>query len=179
MSRRALQRLRGDSGFGLIELTIAMTMLAIGISALGGLFVSSHFALRRASQSDTAAVLADKLLERFRAETWDTVGVSQALFASTSTDSAYTNDPAYSLSTAITDSSGPCAGSTPTYTSCWPSRVIPDSSQSPPEVAPDGRSYRLDTYVNWGCADGGTPDTATSPPTCSATYSQVKIVTIV
>src|SRR5262249_53722101 len=52
-------------------------------------------------------------------------------------------------------------------------------SQSPVEVAPDGRSYRLDTYVNWGCADGGAPDLSTSPPTCSEPYSQVKIVTIV
>ena len=78
-----LRRLRREDGFGLIELTIAMTMLAIGIAALGGLFVSGHFALRRASQSDTAAVLVSKLLERFRAETWDTVGVSKALFDST------------------------------------------------------------------------------------------------
>jgi Tfp pilus assembly protein PilV len=172
-----LRRLRSESGFGLIELTIAMTMLAIGIAALGGLFVSGHLALRRASQSDTAAVLASKLLERFRAETWDTVGVSKALFDTA--DSTYTSDEAYSASRAITDSSGLCSGSRPAFTSCWPSRDIPDASQSPVEVAPDGRSYRLDTYVNWGCADGGTPDMATSPPTCSERYSQVKIVTIV
>jgi Tfp pilus assembly protein PilV len=172
-----LRRLRKEDGFGLIELTIAMTMLAIGIAALGGLFVSGHFALRRASQSDTAAVLASKLLERFRAETWDTVGVSKTLFDST--DATYTGDEAYSLSTAITDASGLCSGTRPGFTSCFPSREIPDASQSPVEVAPDGRSYRLDTYVNWGCADGGAPDMSTSPPTCSQPYSQVKIVTIV
>jgi Tfp pilus assembly protein PilV len=178
---RLFRRLRSESGFGLIELTIAMTMLAIGIAGLGGLFVSGHFALRRASQSDTAAVLASKLLERFRAETWDTVGISKTLFDSA--DSTYTGDPAYSTEpptgTAIADSSGLCSGARPGFTSCWPSRAIPDASQSPVEMAPDGRSYRLDTYVNWGCADGSAPDTSTSPPTCSQPYSQVKIVTIV
>ena len=177
MLRRLVRMLRSESGFGLIELTIAMTMLAIGVAALGGLFVSGHFALRRATQSDTATVLASKLLERFRAETWDTVGVSKALLDSA--DSTYTGDAAYSASTVISDSSGLCSGSRPGFTSCWPSRVIPDASQSPVEVAPDGRSYRLDTYVNWGCADGGAPGMSTSPPTCSQPFSQVKIVTIV
>src|SRR5205809_7531073 len=124
MPRRPVSILRSESGFGLIELTIAMTMLAIGIAALGGLFISGHSALRRASQSDTAGVLAAKLLERFRAETWSTVGVSKTLYDST--DSTYQSDTAYSPATAITDSTGLCSGSSPTFTSCWPSRLIPD-----------------------------------------------------
>jgi Tfp pilus assembly protein PilV len=180
MLRRIARTLRKDEGFGLIELTIALTMLAIGISALGGLFVAGHFALRRATQSDTAAVLSDKLLERFRAETWDTVAVSKALFDQEATDTTYTGDAAYSLSTAVTDSSGLCQGLTPGYSACWPSRAIPDTSVTPHEVAPDARRYRLDTYVNWGCSDGAAPDMSTSPPTCSyGPFSQVKIVTIV
>jgi Tfp pilus assembly protein PilV len=183
MLRRIARAVRREDGFGLIELTIAMTMLAIGISALGGMFIAGHLALRRASQSDTAAVLADKLLERFRAETYDTVGLSKTLFDAT--DSTYKGDSAYSTATAITDSSGLCSGATPTYTSCYPSRAIPDTSQTPAEVAPDNRKYRLDTYVNWGCSQGNeTLDTSVSPPVCKIgtveqPYAQVKIVTIV
>jgi Tfp pilus assembly protein PilV len=183
MLRRIARTVRREDGFGLIELTIAMTMLAIGISALGGMFIAGHFALRRASQSDTASVLADKLLERFRAETWDTVGMSKTLFDAT--DATYQGDSAYSTATAITDVSGLCSGASPTYTACYPSRAIPDTSQTPAEVAPDNRKYRLDTYVNWGCSQGNeTLDTSVSPPVCKIgtveqPYAQVKIVTIV
>lgn len=186
--RRLLRRLhRDERGFGLIEMTIALTVLAIGVSSVAGLFVTGHLALRRASQSDTAAVLADKLLERFRAETWDTIALNQSLFAGMASDTTYTGDAAYSTDTAITDSTGSCTD-TPTPVACNPSRSIPDTTQTPPETAPDGHLYRLDTYVNWGCADAADVlDTSASPPVCRVgslagavdPFSQVKIVTVV
>src|SRR5581483_8232131 len=144
-------------------------------SARGGLFVTGNFALRRATKADTASVLASKLLERFRAETWSTISLSSTLVSAA--DSTYKSDQAYSSTLAVTDSSGSCSGSS-VAVACNPSRAIPDTSQTPTEVAPDGKSYRLDTYVNWGCSSGATPDTSGPNPTC-ASGGLVKSVTIV
>src|SRR5262249_57326926 len=62
MMRRLSRLLRRDDGFGLIALMISMTMLAIGISALGGLFISGHLPLPRATQGDSTSPLTAKLL---------------------------------------------------------------------------------------------------------------------
>jgi prepilin-type N-terminal cleavage/methylation domain-containing protein len=181
--RRLSPLLRRDDGFGLIELMIAMTMLAIGISALGGLFISGHLALRRATQADSASALADKLLERFRAEKWDGIALNASQFSGT--DTTYQGDSVYSSVHAVTASTGDCSAS-PVPVACNPSRLIPDTTQTPTEVAPDGRQYRIDTYVNWGCATSGdTLDMSSSPPVCKDSggnahaYTQTKIVTVV
>ena len=68
--RRIRRHLSGDDGFGLIELLIAMTMLAIGIGALLTVFVSSAVSLRRAGQKGTALTLADTQMEKYRTRTF-------------------------------------------------------------------------------------------------------------
>ena len=183
------QAVRHDEhGFGLVEMMIALVILAVGITSVTGLLVTGHLALRRATQADAGSVLADRLLERFRAETWATISSSATLFSTT--DSVYKGDSAYNAATAVLDSTGTCSGSSPSLPiACYPSRSIPDANQTPTEVAPDGGSYRIDTYVNWGCYNGTAPtDMSTTPPTCTSDgtttgtvqpYGQVKIVTIV
>ena len=86
-----LRRLRHEEGFGLIEMMIALTVLAIATTSLVSVFIAGHLTLRRASQADSATVLADKLLERFRAEQFDDIGLSSNLLGSV--DSTYANDP--------------------------------------------------------------------------------------
>ncbi len=187
-SKALLRRLRDPRGFGLIELVIAMGMLAVGIASVGGLFVSGHVVLRRATQNDAAAVIADRLLERFRAETWSNVALSSTLVAAA--DSTYAGDAALSGGRSdLTEAQGAtsataCTGSNVPI-ACNPSRAIPDTAQTPTEAAPDGRPYRIDTYVTWGCPDpsevlGGT----VASPTCTLggavqPYAAVKVVTIV
>jgi len=173
-----LRRLREQEGFGLIEMMIALTILAIATTSLVSVFIAGHLTLRRASQADSATVLADKLLERFRAEQFDDIGLSSGLLAGV--DSTYANDPndpnGSVLGTQqpgfgnITDanwhdaansnaSASSCAGISSDGPSvsvtCVPSRVIPDANRSS-EKAPDGRSYRIDTYVTWACANPAT-----------------------
>jgi len=63
MSRR---RLRAEEGFQLIELLIAMTILAIGIMAIVAGFSSGMVALRNASRASTGAAIADRQMEAFR-----------------------------------------------------------------------------------------------------------------
>lgn len=61
-----LSRLRGSSGFGLVELLIALMVLNIGIFATVAAFNSGVLSLRRASHVSAAAALADKQMEAFR-----------------------------------------------------------------------------------------------------------------
>ena len=199
-----LRRLRDQEGFGLIEMMIALTILAIATTSLVSVFIAGHLTLRRASQADSATVLADKLLERFRAEQFDDIGLSSGLLAGV--DSTYANDPndpnGSVLGTQlpgfgnITDanwhdaansnaSASSCAGISSDGPSvsvtCVPSRVIPDVNR-PSEKAPDGRSYRIDTYVTWACANPATETLSgsTGSPSCSGVaLAQVKVVTIV
>jgi prepilin-type N-terminal cleavage/methylation domain-containing protein len=210
-SRLPLPRLGDEDGFGLIEMMIALTILAIATTALTGVFVAAHYALRRASQADSATVLADKVLERFRAEHWDDIGLNATAVTGVAGDPKYPNDQALNLPAPfnedITNTNAPpppakpadstdtggvattCADATTLPVTCNPSRAIPDSSQSPPEVAPDGRSYRIDTYVTWGCpvTQGSGAETlggSLQAPTCSVggtvvPYAPVKVVTVV
>src|SRR6266568_7688098 len=138
--RGLVQRLRDPSGFGLIEMTIALMMLAIGIAALGGLFVTGHLALRRASKQDTATVLAGRMLEQFRAIKFSDIALSSSLVSSA--DGTYTSDAALGGTSDITTSGSPCSLS-PVPITCKPSRSIPDTAPGGTgETAADGQTYR-------------------------------------
>jgi prepilin-type N-terminal cleavage/methylation domain-containing protein len=80
------------------------------------------------------------------------------------TEPFYTGDAAYVASTAVT-----LANCSVTY--CFRQATVKAA----------GGDYRIDTYVNWKCPLGGTPDVVSSPPTCTdATSSRpLKLVTIV
>ena len=67
MNRARLKALRADSGIGLIELLIALTILTIGIAATTAVFASSLLDLRHSSKEGTAITLADRQLESYRA----------------------------------------------------------------------------------------------------------------
>ena len=51
----AVRRLRADSGQGLMELVIALTILAVAVSALVALLTSSIVSLNRANTSGSSA----------------------------------------------------------------------------------------------------------------------------
>ena len=58
---------RSEGGFGLIELLIAMTVMVIAIMAIVAAFSSGMVSLGRAAQASTAATVADKQMEAYRA----------------------------------------------------------------------------------------------------------------
>jgi prepilin-type N-terminal cleavage/methylation domain-containing protein len=150
-SASVLSRLRGEKGFGLIELLMAMTMLSIGILALVAAFNSGTIALRRASQTSTAAALADAQMELYRALTYGALALDAT--AVNGTDSVYRNDPVLggNIANDITTSTG-CGGLPP---QCNPSRTV---------VGADHQNYRVDSYV-----------TSTTPPN----GRPLKLVTVV
>lgn len=58
---------------GLVELLVAMTVMAIGIFALVAGFSSGFGAINRASTTSTAGTLADQQMEAFRRGAWGSV----------------------------------------------------------------------------------------------------------
>ena len=146
-----LTRLRGEKGFGLLELLMAMTMLSVGILALVAAFNSGTIALKRAGRTATAAALADAQMERYRAITYGAIRLDAN--AVNTTDSTYRNDSVLGGSVAndVTTSTD-CGGVPP---ECNPSRTL---------VGADRHNYRLDTYVTY-----------TTPPS----GRQEKLVTVV
>ena len=70
-----MERLRSEEGFGLIELLIAMTVLAVGLSALLATYSAGYVTLQRASRQGTASALADRTLEALRGKQYANVAV--------------------------------------------------------------------------------------------------------
>lgn len=152
-----MQRAREEDGFGLIELVIAMSILAVGLMALVAAFSSATISVNRASGTATAAAIADSQMESFRMMIYDQVGVDTAAATLAALDTTYKNDAAcYDTGTATncTQSGSPAvkkltppAGTTcasinvwyPTTLPCTPSRTI---------TGPDGKPYRIDTFVS-------------------------------
>jgi prepilin-type N-terminal cleavage/methylation domain-containing protein len=60
------KRLRSDDGMTLVELLIAMTVMAIGISAIVAGFSSGILAVNRARTASVAGALADRQMEMYR-----------------------------------------------------------------------------------------------------------------
>jgi type II secretory pathway pseudopilin PulG len=147
-------RLRNESGFGLIELLMAIVMLNIGILAIVAAFNSGIVSLNRASRISTGAALADAQMEQYRAITYDSIGLASSTIPATS---PYTTDTAYSASQVTVS-----CGSAPFPNECNASRSV---------VGPDRKKYRVDTYIVLS-----TP--STTPPTPTG-GRQLKIVTVV
>lgn len=124
-----IRRLRTDAGFGLIEMLAALVMINIGILAILLALNSGVLTLRRTAERSTASVIADKQVEQYRATTYASIYLDNVSLASV--DSTYTSDSSYSA----TQLSQTCS---PLVSRCTPSQTI---------TGPDGRSYRVDTYI--------------------------------
>src|SRR4029077_7793418 len=133
------------------------------LTSLVAVFSTGILTMRTASRVTTATFLADAQMETYRAMTSRDIGIDLAAGTVSALDSNYKNDAACANSstskTCATDGVGTAetgpTGTTPdTCTSldtwyssnlpCTPSRTI--SSATTP-ASPDGRSYRIDTYI--------------------------------
>src|SRR5215470_13684599 len=65
---KAVSRKKADAGGTLIELMIAMLILAVGLGALTTLFVGSVLTDNRNSKDSTATMLAQKVIEELTAQ---------------------------------------------------------------------------------------------------------------
>src|SRR5438552_6610339 len=62
---------------GLVELIVALTVLAIGIGSLLTLLTSSALSLQRSDQKGTALVLAEKQIELYRGTAFKDIRLDQ------------------------------------------------------------------------------------------------------
>jgi type II secretory pathway pseudopilin PulG len=137
-------RARDESGFGLLELLMAMVMLNVGILAIVGAFSSGNVALARANRISTGAALANKQMEVYRGLKYDNILFVTSEWNSAIADSTYTSDQIYQGNMA-----NPVAPKAlvSTVTTC-PTNV-PASACDPSytTTGADHRSYRVDTYL--------------------------------
>ena len=153
-------RLRSQDGFGLVELMISMVMLNVGILAIVAAFNSGALAIKRAGEVSTASVLGDKQMELYRALKYTEIALDSNSVTTANTDTNYQCDQANKI-----DPNGACGGAnqqTQQLTTCG--TMTPQCDPRQTVTGPDGRSYRVDTYV-----------VSQTPPTGRA----VKLVTIV
>ena len=146
-------RARDESGFGLLELLMAIVMLNVGILAIVAAFSSGNAALARASQISTAAALADKQMEIYRGADYDNIVFTTSEWNAATGDSTYTSDTVYqqnmlnptapkALVTTVTT----CPSALPTTLACDPSFTT---------TGADHRSYRVDTYLYYDAPSYG------------------------
>jgi prepilin-type N-terminal cleavage/methylation domain-containing protein len=152
-----------EEGFTLVELLIAMIVLTIGILALVAAYTSGYVALNRATRVSSAEVLTDSQMERFRALSYTSIQLNRTCGANCAEDSTYTSDVVYSSTAEVSG----CSSTT--ESTCRPTQT---------KTGPDGRTYRMDTYIKYSCLSG---TLSTSPSlTCGTGQpSPVKLVTVV
>ena len=132
-------RLRSQQGFALIEMLAAIVVINVGLLAILLALNSGMVTLRRSAESSTASAVADQQIERYRALAYPAIYLDTTSLAVT--DSTYQSDSAYSASQV----SQTCS---PLVAACSPSQTV---------TGPDGRSYRVDTYMVWATPTGGAP----------------------
>jgi Tfp pilus assembly protein PilV len=135
VSRRA----RGEQGFAMVEMLIAIVVINVGLLAILLALTSGMTTLRRSAESSTASALADQQLEKYRAVSFSSIFLNTSALAGA--DSTYTSDSAYSASQV----SQTCS---PVTAVCTPTQNV---------TGPDGHSYRVDTYIVYVTPAGGTP----------------------
>lgn len=119
----------------MIELMISLGILNVALLAIFAAFNSGALAVARASQTSSASVLADKQMELYRAVTYSNVALETTELPGAALDTAYTGDAAWDG--AATQSNKTCTGP-PLPAQCDPRQDV---------TGPDGRSYRVHTYI--------------------------------
>lgn len=137
-------RARDESGFGLLELLMAMVMLNVGILAIVAAFSSGNAALARASRVSTASALANKQMEIYRGQDYDNIVFTTSEWNSAVANSTYTGDSVYQTNMATPPAPKALVGTVTTCPTIVPSQACdPDYTTT----GPDHRSYRVDTYL--------------------------------
>jgi uncharacterized protein (TIGR02598 family) len=136
------QRIRNEGGFGLVELTISMAVLAVALLALVAALSSGVVTLQRASATGTAATLADTQMEKYRALKYTSIQLDSTEMTAANSDSVYSGETGVGTGTQV---NAAC-----TLTS-WPDPCNPRQTIT----GPDNRSYRIDTYIRYETPAGG------------------------
>ncbi len=144
-------RAREESGFGMLELLMALVMLNVGILAIVAAFSSGSAALARASRISTAGALANKQMELYRGLKYDNIVFTTTEWNGATADSTYTSDTVYQANMA-----NPVAPKAlvPTVSTCT-ATVSSACDPSFTTTGADRNSYRVDTYLYYDTPTSG------------------------
>ncbi len=145
-------RARDESGFGLIELLMAMVMLNIGILAILAAFSSGNTALARASRISTAGALASSQMEVYHGLKYDNIIFKTSEWNSAIADSSYTSDTVYQQNMSSPVSPKALVGTVSTCPANVPANACDPSYTT---TGADHRSYRVDTYLYFDTPTNG------------------------
>jgi type II secretory pathway pseudopilin PulG len=133
-----------EDGIGLVELIIAMAILTVGLLAILATFSSGMTALARSSRTANASTLADSQMQLYRALTYCAIRLRNA---SVPGAAPYTNAPDYdAAATKVTDTTPGSCGAT-TLPCPAPPGTLKECEATRTVTGPDGRPYRVDTYI--------------------------------
>jgi hypothetical protein len=141
---------RDETGSMLIELVIAMSFLAIAVGALMALYASTQIDMRHAATEGTALTIADRQIEAYKSLPYDSIKLDSSTIPSGS-------DPYVSASSSdstIPSSTGQLTGATASG-SCTNSTNVVTGCATQTWTGPDGRFYRVDTYIVSVTPSGG------------------------
>jgi len=144
--RKSVLRLREETGQGLLELLIAMTILSIGVGSLLTLLAAGVVSLQRSQRSGTALTLAENQMELYRGVAFPYIRLSATALATVPGGSVYltanssdsTIPPGTSSGQVLDTTSGNQACTTADTTLCAPVQTV---------TGPDHHSYEIDTYI--------------------------------
>jgi type II secretory pathway pseudopilin PulG len=147
---------------GLIELLIAMTVLQIAIFAVFAMLQAGALSILRASRVSAANSAGERQMELYRGQLFKNIGLSSTAVVAAALDATHTGtDGLY------TDDNAADAAEWNGGVQVDPALAVPPSlacATSPPEctpirtvTGPDGRSYRLDSYVRTVTPSSGRP----------------------
>lgn len=150
-----LRRLRrDDDGQGLIELIVALTILAVGIGAVLTVLTGSALSLERSDQKGTALTLAETQLELYRNVAYADIRLDDASWSSAPLTNpadpyftAHTSDstiPSGAEANEVIDT-GTDVDTLLANTTCVAG--APECQAVRTVTGPDHRLYRIDTYI--------------------------------
>src|SRR3989442_556596 len=149
----------------MIDLLLAMVMLNVGILALVAAFNSGALALSRANRLATATTLAEQQMELLRGIKYANIEQTSTAWTAATNDSTWTADTVYQTKMKTPTSPVALIG---TVTTCPNSTADSNGYTCNPsytKTGPDGRSYRVDTYMYYDASPNSN--------------GQIKVVTVV
>ncbi len=143
-----LTRLSHERGQGLIELIVAMVVIAVAVLALMASYDQAFVSLHKSARTNAAATLAETQLELYGALPYASIGLSSSLVTTAkASDAFYSTDEAALTPSGTTEvQPGSC---TTTVTQCMP--VQPSVTGS------DNKQYRVETFIR-DLASGSTTE---------------------
>ena len=141
-------RARDQSGFGMLELLMAMVMLNVGILAIVAAFSSGNSALARASRVSTASALANKQMEIYRGQDYDNIVFTTSEWNSAVTNSTYTSDSVYQTNMANPTPPKAFVGTVTTCPTMFPRRRVILTTRRPVRIIARIGSTRTSTSTH-------------------------------